>query len=277
MGSFPPIISIVHHLKSSEKRAAWKNKLYNSPERAYLQSVDGFIFNSQTTRGVVKNEIGKLPSNVVAYPAGNRLIPQINEAKIKARAKEDAPLRIAFLGSVIPRKNLHTLLDALSQLCPKSYQLSIIGGLDVEPNYVQKNYQQVKKLDLEKQVHFLGALHDENLKSALRESHILALPSSYEGFGIAYLEGMGYGLPAIGSTDGAAHEIITHGKDGFLVHPEDADNLTKYLKDLSLNREKLIQMSLAARERYLAHPTWEESAARIREFLKIFTAKTRRT
>lgn len=261
------IISIVHHLRSSEKRARWQNNLYHLPERAYLKSVDGYIFNSRTTRSVVERAINETRPHVIAYPAGNRLDPQIAEMDIIARAKADRPLKITFLGSVIPRKNLHTLLDTISQLAPQSYRLSIIGGLDVAPNYVQKIHAQVKALKLTENVEFCGALSNGKLKYALRESHVLALPSSYEGFGIAYLEGMGYGLPAIGGKDGAAHEIITHKKDGFLIQTNDANTLATHLRELANDREKLIQMSLAARQRYLAHPTWDESAAKIREFL----------
>ena len=78
---------------------------------------------------------------------------------------------------------------------------------------------------------------------------------------------MSYGLPAIGGRDGAAHEIITHGLDGFLVDTNDAKALAAHLHELADDREKLIQMSFAARERYSAHPTWDESAAKIRAFL----------
>ena len=262
-----PIISIVHHLRSSEKRASWQNLLYRLPERAYLNSVDGFIFNSQTTRSVVEETIGESRPNVIAYPAGNRHDPQIDKADIVARAREMGPLKIIFLGTVIPRKNLHTLLNALSRLAPESYQLSVIGGLDVDLPYVQSVGRLVERLGLERQVTFLGTMHDEKLKTTLRENHILAMPSSYEGFGIAYLEGMGYALPAIGSTAGAAHEIITHAVDGFLIETENASALAAHLHELAADREKLIKLSLAARQRYLAHPTWNESAAIIREFL----------
>ena len=262
-----PIISIVHHLRSSEKRRDWQNCLYRLPERAYLQSVDGFIFNSQTTRNVVEETIGKSRPHVVAYPAGNRLEPQIDQAEISARAREKDPLKIVFLGSVIPRKNLHTLLDALSQLTPGSYQLSVIGGLDVDRDYAQRIRRQVADLGLERRVTFFGAMHDKNLRAALQENHILLMPSSYEGFGIAYLEGMGFALPAIASKEGAAHEIITHNVDGFLIEAENASSLAGHLRELTSNREKLIQMSLAARKRYLAHPTWDQSMANIREFL----------
>ena len=268
-----PIVSIIHHLRSSEKRAAWKNAFYCIPERAYLRSVDGFVFNSQTTRNVVENTLKESRPHVVAYPAGNRLAPQISDTEIVARAQAATPLNIVFLGSVIPRKNLHTLLNALAQLAPKSWQLSIIGGLNVDPEYVQRARQQITRLRLEKEVSFIGALQDEHLKVALRNAHVLALPSSYEGFGIAYLEGMGYGLPAIGGRGGAAHEIITHDVDGFLVHTDDANGLAKYLQELATDREKLIHMSLAARQRYLAHPTWEESVAKIREFLSDFARR----
>lgn len=262
-----PIISIVHHLRSSELRPAWQNALYRTAETAYLKSVDGFIFNSQTTRGVVEKTIGSTRPQVVAYPAGNRLDPQIDEREIIARAQADTPLKIAFLGSVIPRKNVHTLLEAVAQLPPQRYRLSIIGGLNVAPQYVQNIRAQVNALGLLDNINFCGALNDESLKAALRENHILTLPSSYEGFGIAYLEGMGYGLPAIGGKDGAAHEIITHGKDGFLVPTDDANTLAAHLRELAYDREKLVQMSLAAHQRYFAHPTWTESAIKIREFL----------
>ncbi len=262
-----PIISIVHHLRSSEMRSAWKNMLYRIPERTYLRSVDGFIFNSQTTRGVVENTIGESKPYIVAYPAGNRLAPKIDRVEISARARQARALKIVFLGSVIPRKNLHTLLDALSSLVRKSWELIIVGDLDTDPKYVQRLRAQVAKLGFGNEVAFAGALNDEPLKAILRQSHLLALPSSYEGFGIAYLEGMSFGLPAIGGSDGAAREIISHDESGFLVQAKDAKSLAKHLRKLIYDRDKLIEMSLAARKRYLMHPTWDESAAKIREFL----------
>ncbi|MEK9163446.1 MAG: glycosyltransferase family 1 protein, partial [Chloroflexota bacterium] len=44
-----PIISIVHHLRISEQHPSWQNMFYGVIERAYLNSVDGFIFNSEAT------------------------------------------------------------------------------------------------------------------------------------------------------------------------------------------------------------------------------------
>ena len=64
--------------------------------------------------------------------------------------------------------------------------------------------------------------------------------------------------------------MITHGQDGFLVGPDDAVELADHLKVLALDRERLLSMSLAARRRFLAHPTWEESMGAAVDFLHRF-------
>ena len=99
------------------------------------------------------------------------------------------------------------------------------------------------------------------------------MPSSYEGYGIAYLEGMGFGLPAIATCRGAAGEIITPGIDGFLVEPGDVQALSRCLQELVNDRERLLRLSLAARRRYASQPTWEQTACQVRSFLAGFLEK----
>jgi glycosyltransferase involved in cell wall biosynthesis len=110
-------------------------------------------------------------------------------------------------------------------------------------------------------------LPDQELSKCLKASHVLVMPSSYEGYGIAYAEAMGFGLPAIGTTAGAAGEIITHGRDGFLISPGDTVALASYLTKLAQNRPRLLEMSVAARDRYRSLPTWKGSMDAIRTFL----------
>jgi glycosyltransferase involved in cell wall biosynthesis len=81
------------------------------------------------------------------------------------------------------------------------------------------------------------------------------------------LEGMGFGLPAIGTTSGAARETITDGVNGYLVPPNDPATLADRLQTLAADRAKLVQMSLAAREQFLARPSWDDSIARVRQTL----------
>jgi len=96
------------------------------------------------------------------------------------------------------------------------------------------------------------------------------VPSSYEGFGIVYLEGMGLGLPAIGTTAGAAGEIIEPGQTGYLIAPDDSRALAEHLQSLAEDRGLLTRLSLNARERYLRQPSWAETANHIRKFLYSF-------
>lgn len=264
-----PILTIVHHLRASEHRPAWQNRLYGWVESRYLSSVDGFIFNSQTTRQAVAQAGVNLNtrSGVVAHPAGDRLDPQITEQALIQRAYQPGPLKIVFVGNLIPRKGLHTLLQAISQLPPGDCQLNVIGRVDADPAYYRKTLTQIAKQELSTRVKLSGALTDSQLYAQLMDSHLLVVPSTYEGFGIVYLEGMGFGLPAIGTDRGAAAEIITPGVDGYLVPAENPSIIAEYIAALAHDRQKLLSLSLAARRRYLNHPTWEMTGEKIRQFL----------
>jgi glycosyltransferase involved in cell wall biosynthesis len=120
---------------------------------------------------------------------------------------------------------------------------------------------------LKSKVHFHGSLDNEDLIAKLRSAHLLVVPSSYEGFGIVYLEGMAFGLPAIATTAGGASEIISDGETGFLIPPDDAATLAERLSTLAGDRELLARMSVNALRRYRQQPMWESTAEHIREFL----------
>lgn len=263
-----PIVSLVHHLRSSELRPAWQNGFYRFIEKKYLRSVDGFIFNSRTTKGVIQDLIDKGMPSVVAYPPTDRFGPPLPEDDIRERAKSHE-FRILFLGNVIYRKGLHTLLEAVKGP-PSKVRVDVVGGLTSEPVYVKLIREIIAKNDLASLVFLHGPLDREPLMSKLRQAHVLVVPSSYEGFGIVYLEGMCFGLPAIGTTSGAAGEVIEPGKTGYLIAREDSASLAVHLRALAENRDLLARLSLNARERYLRQPSWNESAKNIRDFLSSF-------
>jgi len=259
-----PVVSLVHHLRCSEHRPRWQNRFYRVVEKKYLQSVDGFIFNSLTTQRVVNSVAENSKPSIVAFPPTDRFGDAIAENEIIKRAQSE-PLRILFVGNLIERKGLHTLLDALGQISNLSYRLDVVGSLDADPVYAKA--MQEKAASLPSSVTFHSALENAPLTRLLRQAHILVVPSSYEGFGIVYLEGMGFGLPAIGTTAGAASEIITDGETGYLIQPNDSSTLASRLADLARDRGLLTRLSLEARRRYLRQPKWTETAEQIREFL----------
>lgn len=263
-----PIISLVHHLRCSELRPQWQNDFYRVVEKKYLQSVDGFIFNSETTKGVVNKLMGNSLPSVVAFPPTDRFGEVMTESDIEERS-EKKELHILFLGNVIERKGLHTLLQAV-RLSTLDLRLDVIGSLTTDPAYAQQMQDFAIANGLSSVVTFHSSLNNQPLIDKLKSAHVLVVPSSYEGFGIVYLEGMGFGLPAIGTTLGAASEVIEDGVTGFLIQPGDAHRLAEKLQLLSERRDILLKMSLAARSRYQRQPKWNQTAGQIREFLHSF-------
>lgn len=260
-----PIISLVHHLRCSELRPKWQNGFYRLVEKRYLESVDGFIFNSETTKNAVHEVTDHEKPFIVGYPPTDQFGDPISEEEIIKRASS-GDFKILFLGNVIERKGLHILLEAVKRL-PSNVRVDIVGSLNSEPAYAKRIQESISANHLSSFIYLHGSLDQQQLIEKLKQADLLVVPSSYEGYGIVYLEGMCFGLPAIGTTAGAASEIITDGIDGFLVEPENVDLLANQLKVLNEKREILIRMSLAARDRYLRQPKWEEIAGRIREFL----------
>jgi len=209
--------------------------------------------------------IGSEKPFIVSFPPTDRFGQSISKEKIAERTKQKV-LQILFLGNVTYRKGLHTLLKAIKGL--SSVELNVVGGMGIESRYANQIIKFVNENNLSSRVKFHGPLDNEDLMEILARSNVLAVPSSYEGFGIVYLEGMGFGLPAIGTTAGAANEIITHGKNGYLIEPENDAHLSELLGGLVDNRNLLLELSLNAMKRHQTQPSWEETAKGIKFFLE---------
>lgn len=245
-----PILSVVHHLRSSESRAAWRNRVYRAVERRYFRGVDGAICNSETTRRSVL-DLCHLPTTV-AYPPGDRFTPPS-----PPRREFEGSLRLVFLGNIVPRKGLHVLLSGLSRVTG-DWRLTVVGA-SADAAYVKRVRALRDELRLGEKVSFAGRLPDEAVAGHLAWSHVLAVPSLYEGFGLVYLEGMAFGLPAIATTAGGASEVVTDGEDGFVLPPDDPDAIAEAVRVLRDDRDALQRMSRAARNRYEGHPGWNDA------------------
>ncbi|MFH1184191.1 MAG: glycosyltransferase family 4 protein [Chloroflexota bacterium] len=259
-----PIISIVHHLRSSERRPRWENAMYRLIERGYLNSVDGFVFNSEVTRESVQLLARRPKPFVVATPGGDRLGRSTPE-HVRQRALRPGPLRLIYVGSLTPAKGLDVLIDALAVLPRADFSLDVVGASAAAPRFAGNMRRMAE--DRRLPVSFCGELDDRALEEKLRNSHVMVLPSYYEGFGIAYLEGMAHGLPALGTVAGAIPDLVSDGVDGYLVSPGDARVLADRILALGHKRKTLARLGLAALRRFDAFPTWEQTTERIRDFL----------
>ena len=265
-----PIIAIVHHLRASEEHSALVKPIYRAIETRYLESVDGFIYNSLTTKKAVAEMLRRAKPGVVAQPGGDRLVPKISTAQVRKRAGQPGPLRVIFIGNLVRRKAPHLLLKAAAALERGTVHLTFAGGAQSEPAYARSLKALAKGHGLDPWVEFCGHLNIKELRARLRASQVLAVPSSYEGFGIAYLEGMGFGLPPIGARAGAAPALIHHGRTGYLIEPGNARQLAEYLNRLHRDRALLARLGGAARQLWSRQPTWKQSMARIGNFLSSY-------
>lgn len=265
-----PIVSLVHLLRCGDSYPTWQRRLYGWLERSYFNSVDGVISHSHHLEQLIEQLVGRQLPSVVAYAGKDHLKQTPTLAQLKQRLALSRPLQIISVGNLTPRKGLHTLLAALSQL-PSSdksaWRLTVIGSLEMEPAYVAQIRSQIIQEGLADNVTLLGRVPNVEIAEHLGRHDLFAMPSRYEGNPIVYIEALGVGLPVIGTTESAAHEIMTHGKDGFLVPPEQPMLLAEHLHTLLADRQQLAQMSLAAHQQYQSLPTWAESMSKIRDFL----------
>lgn len=272
-----PIISIVHHLRSAEQHPASWMPLYRAVERHYLQSVDGFIYNSRTTRQIVHHVIGHTMPNVVAYPAADHRHPPQHDVvmtSITERLEGQKPLELLFVGNLMARKGLHTVLNALARLDRHDWHLHIAGSQEVDPAYSAAMHDLVATRGISSQITWYGRVSDQALTHLFATSDLLVMPS-YEGFGIVYLEAMAYGLPVIAAKAGAAPEIVYPGINGYLVALDDDIALARYLELLLDNCLHLATLAYHARLRYEEHPTWTASMQSAYQWLHEFSTKSR--
>jgi glycosyltransferase involved in cell wall biosynthesis len=262
-----PFIGIVHHLRSSEEHRPLAKWLYRRIERAYLRSLHGFIYNSETTRTSVIQLSQLEHPGVVAYPAGDRFAPAARMQDVELRCQNKGPLRILYTGSIIQRKGLLNLLHALARLDADTWRLVVVGREDVEVEYTNVVRSFIQANGMVDRVCMLGNASNEQLRAELANAHVLAMISTYEGFGIVYLEGMSFGLPALASTAGAAGELIKNGQSGWLLAPHDVDAIADKLQGYIENRDLLFAHSLKSLARFSHFPTWEQTGGRIRRFL----------
>jgi N-acetyl-alpha-D-glucosaminyl L-malate synthase BshA len=105
----------------------------------------------------------------------------------------------------------------------------------------------VREKGLMKDVYFLGK--QSQVQELLNCADVLLLPSEIESFGLAALEGMACGVPAVCSDVGGLPEVIRNGVEGFLVPGHDVKTMAARALEIVTNPHRREQMGIAARQR----------------------------
>ena len=273
-GPRPRILALVHHLQSSEpEREDLEIRRLAERERAYLGTVDGVLGPSRASVEAAIRLAGKTLPGAVVSPGGDRFaggpMPRPLPRPEEIRARAAGPLRAAFVGNLIPRKRLLELLDAIAAV--PEWTLAVAGREDADPEYARRAHRRAAAPDLDGRVFFRGVLGPEALAALLRQCSLLAVPSTHEGFGLVYLEGFAFGLPALAAASGGVAELVKDGATGWRIHGGEsrlaARRIARFLRILGADRGLLAAMGIRARDRHRSHPAWAESLRAAERFL----------
>ena len=168
---------------------------------------------------------------------------------------EPPPLfRALFVGALIRRKGVHTLLEAWHRLNLRDAELVLVGHVheEIEPflaRYGKANVRVVGKT--------------ARVEDHYRAATVHVFPSQCEGCAKTTCEAAACGLPQI--TTRESGDVVVDGFNGLNVPVNDADALCAAIEWLYRQPELLAPMRLAARARALEHFTWDSYRARLRE------------
>jgi glycosyltransferase involved in cell wall biosynthesis len=84
---------------------------------------------------------------------------------------------------------------------------------------------------------------------------------------MAYLEAMAFGLPVVGSANGALREFVIPAHNGFLIESGDVESVNACIHTLHHDRQCLFKMSNAAFQTYQERPKWRDTMDSIHRFL----------
>ncbi|MCM1006561.1 MAG: glycosyltransferase [Ruminococcus flavefaciens] len=157
-------------------------------------------------------------------------------------------VKVFFTGRLVYYKGVDILLKAFAMT--ENCELFIAGTGEME----QELKAFAKRHNIEKKVHFLGFLPDEELKQAYADCDIFVLPSvaKSEAFGIVQLEAMVYGKPVINTKlPSGVPYVSVHGKTGLTVPPSDAKALAEAINTLAADAKMRENFGKAAAERVM--------------------------
>lgn len=158
---------------------------------------------------------------------------------------------VGFTGNLIPRKGLEPLVRAAARVLPGRDDVVFValGRTPMgQPEDWGARYEALAaELGIADRFRFLGFVDD--VRAAVADFDVLALPSLQEPFGRSIIEAMALGTAVVASDVGGIPEIITSGEDGLLVPPSDPDALAEALASLIDDPDRRLAIAKAGRRR----------------------------
>lgn len=178
---------------------------------------------------------------------------------------------ILYVGGIDARKNCLGLIAIFERVCQRALEsrvvpavdsastlpvLVIAGDVKQDANYPALQ-RRISASPMRSEIHVVGYVSDDDLRSLLATTAVFAFPSLYEGFGLPPLEASAAGVPVVSSNRSCLPEIL--GDGAILCDPEDHDTFSAHLwtmLSLSEHAGAMAQRGLARARQF----TWDKAA-----------------
>ncbi|MBM3701157.1 MAG: N-acetyl-alpha-D-glucosaminyl L-malate synthase BshA [Actinobacteria bacterium] len=170
---------------------------------------------------------------------------KLNEFIGREFLKKD-DLVISHISNFRPVKRIQNIIKAFCAITRNiNAKLVLVGdGPDISWCKLM-----VEKLKISQKVCFMGL--QEDIVPVLNISDLYMLPSKSESFGLSALEALSCSVPVVGTKNGGLPEVVLDGSCGFLIDPENIDEITEAALKILSDKKLKSQMSIAARKRAL--------------------------
>ena len=175
--------------------------------------------------------------------------------------RRDGVRNVAIVSRIDPPKRVDLLLDALDRRGAELSDISFkIFGWG--PDFDRLRLRGLVHPNVE----FAG--YTENVAAELAKADLMVHTCPIEAFGLAVLEAMAVGLPALVPDKGGTATLIADGVTGFTFHADDADHLASRLIELKDSPAELLNR--ISRNARLSHDTRFSAAASLEKYRRLF-------
>lgn len=256
-----PITALVHHPLALETGIAPSDVThFAQTERLALRFAQSVIVTSAPTAAALVADYDVPAERIVAA------LPGLDPVWLETpRAPIDPPL-IVSVGSLIPRKGFDVLIAALLQIADLRWRAVIVGDLGRGGHLAGDLIQQA--LPLGGRVTFAGAADTPTIRELFGQARVFALPTRYEGYGMAFVEAMAAGLPVVATAGGAVPSVVPPSA-GRVVPVDDVGAVAGALREIITDDQLASALSAGARQAAAAAPTWRDTAGRVAAHLAL--------
>jgi glycosyltransferase involved in cell wall biosynthesis len=244
-------------LTSPERTRGEIRRDYPRLTAAHARRADAVITPSLYTGQLVIDRLGVDADRVYACPPG---APRWRDLGGRPNTPSDG--YVLFFGTLEPRKNVGTLLDAYAALARTSRKvprLVIAGAATADASGW---LARIAEPPLKEHVVHIGYVRHDEREQLYAGARALVLPSLDEGFGLPVLEAMSAGIPVIVSDRGSLPEVV--GSGGTVLPADAPDAWAGALERLITDRDWATSQAAGALDRARAF-TWAGTAARLHQ------------